>query len=220
MPAIRPLLTLLIGLALAPSVAASRPAAQQQEPTEHWVNPGIGAGAPQDLNTFVATADAMFVGRLEAISVAFIDPEQKWLFTTLTFRPTEWIKPSAYPITRETVDVLASGGTYVEVDGRRLGRKPAEIAQKLQTGAEYFVPVVLEKRPGLPWSGTDGLVGLDAIIRLDRADLAPAYVHSLWRDAILRQAPAALPDPGQYSSRRELLLATLRAAVAKNGRPR
>src|SRR5687767_11037722 len=99
-------------------IAATGLAVQiQQEPVEHWYNPGVGAGAPRDVAKFIATADAMFVGRFEELSVAFIDNEQKWLLTTLRFAPTEWIKRSAHA-TDNKIDVLTSGGTYVESGGR------------------------------------------------------------------------------------------------------
>jgi hypothetical protein len=195
-------------------IAATGLAAQsQQEPIEHWYNPGVGAGAPRDVAKFIATADGVFVGQLEDVSVAFIDDkEQKWLFTTLRFAPSEWIKRSAH-VTDNKIDVLTSGGTYVEVGGRRSARKPAEVANALQRGAEYLVAVDYEERPNLAWTGRHILIGKDAFSRLDPSDVRPV-LPSNWLDAVLAQAPRALPAPGQFPSRRDLVLATLRAAAA------
>ena len=206
-----PLLTqrLLIAFIItATGLAAQSP----QEPVEQWYNPGIGPGAPRDLAKFIATADAMFVGRLEEVSVAFIDKEQKWLFTTLRFNPTEWIKRSAHA-TGNQIDVLTSGGTDVEGGGRRNAGKPADIAQVLRHGAEYLVAVDYEERPDLAWTGQHILIGQDALSRLDRSDVIPV-LPSNWLEAVLAQAPQTLRAPGQFPNRRDLVLATLRAAAA------
>jgi hypothetical protein len=138
--------------------------------------------------------------------------EQKWLFTTLRFNPNEWIERSAHA-TGSKIDVLTSGGTYVEVGGRRNARKPADIAQVLRYGAEYLVAVDYEERPDLAWTGQHILIGKDALSRLDRSDVMPV-LPSNWLDAVLAQAPGTLPAPGQFPNRRELVLATLRAAAA------
>jgi hypothetical protein len=194
-------------------IAATGLVAQtKQEPVEHWVNPGIGAGAPRDVAKFIAGADGMFVGRLEGVSIAFIDKEQKLLITTLRFAPTEWIKRSAHA-TDNKIDVLTSGGTYVEVGGRRSARKPAEVADALQRGAEYLVTVDYEERPGLAWTGRHILIGKDAFSRLDGGDVRPV-LPSNWLEAVLAQAPQTLRAPGRFPNRRDLVLATLRAAAA------
>ena len=207
----RPFLQTLMAVFM---IAATGSAAQtKQEPVEHWYNPGVGAGAPRDVAKFIATADAVFVGRFEEMSVEFIDDkEQRWLFTTLRFAPTEWIKRSAH-VSDDNIDVLARGGTYVEVGSRRSARKPADVAKTLQRGAEYLVAVDYEERPNLAWTGRNILIGEDALSRLDRADVEPV-LPSNWLEAVLAQAPKTLPAPGQFPNRRDLVLATLRAAAA------
>jgi hypothetical protein len=206
----RPLLQTVLTVFM--TVATGLAAQRQPEPVEHWYNPGVGAGAPRDVAKFIASADGMFVGRLEGVSVAFIDKEQKLLITTLRFAPTEWIKRSAHA-TDNKIDVLTTGGTYVEVDGRRSARKPADIAKDLQHGAEYLVAVEYEDRPNLAWTGQHTLIGEDAFSRLDGGDVRPV-LPSNWLQAVLAQAPRTLPAPGQFPNRRDLVLATLRAAAA------
>lgn len=206
------LLAFGLAIAIALGTALARAQAVQNTP-EQWYNPGIGPGAPRGLAAFAAKTDAAFVGLLQKVSVEFVDEKQEWLFTILMFKPTEWIKPSTH-LAAGSIEVLTLGGTYVVTNGHRVARRPAELAEGLQIGAEYFVPVDFEERPQTAWTGRYVLLGIDAFCRLDKSDVIPVLGRSTWPAAILEQSPKTLSAPSQFPSRRELFLATLRAAVA------
>jgi hypothetical protein len=190
---------------------------QAPQQTDVWVNPGVGAGAPKDPTQFVNTTDAGFVGVLEGLSVGFLDDKQRWLFTTMTFRVSEVVFSKLSIRPGDRIDVITLGGRYEETGGKRAPTRPADIAEGLQRGGEYFVPITHEQRSSTAWAGRNVLSSADALLRLENGDLAPVQRHSKWPAAILSHAPVATSLPEPSPTRRTLFLATLRSA-AQGGR--
>ena len=180
--------------------------------TDIWVNPGVSVEAPTDPAKFVNTTDAGFIGVLERLSVAFLDDKQQWLFTTMTFRVTEVVFSKLAIRPGDRIEVITHGGWYAEKGGKRVPTRLADIAEGLQRGGEYFVPVTLEQRPGTAWTGKNVLRN-GALLRLENEDLAPVQRHSKWPAGILSHAQVATSLPGPSPTRRTLFLATLRSAA-------
>ena len=188
---------------------------QAPKQTEIWFNPGVGPGAPRDPTKFVSTTDAGFVGVLERLSVGFLDDKQQWLFTTMTFRVTEVVFSKLSIRDGDRIEVITSGGWYVETGGKRVPTRPADMTEGLQRGGEYFVPYSTEQRPGTAWTGTNVLAAPDALVHLQNGDVAPVDRTSKWPAAILSRAhiPSPSNTSGPSPTRRSLFLETLRSAA-------
>ena len=181
--------------------------------TEIWVNPGVSVGASGDPAQFVNTTDAAFIGVLEDVSAGFLDDKQQWLFTTMTFRVTDVVFSKLSIRPGDRIDVITPGGWYEEKGGKRVPTRPADIAEGLQRGGEYFVPITHEQRPGTAWTGKNGLSSAGALLRLENDDLVPVQRHSKWLAAILSHAKAAADLAAPSPTRRTVFLATLRSAA-------
>ena len=53
----------------------------------------------------------------------------------------------------DRIEVITHGGWYEEKGGQRVPTRLADIAEGLQRGGEYFVPITHEQRSGTAWRG-------------------------------------------------------------------
>jgi hypothetical protein len=189
--------------------------AQQRGQQDQWVNPGVGPSSPTDATLFVRGTDGAFVGVLESVSVKFADDEQRWLFTSLRFRVTEWLYNTAGRSVLDRVDVLTVGGTYAERGNQRVPTGTADIAKGLRVGGHYFVPVKYASLPDHPWNGEPLLAGVDALTELRDQLAASVQSRSRWADAIAANDGVTQPTPGAPLSQRERFMAAIRAAAVR-----
>ena len=184
----------------------------QRDPQETWVNPGVGPGATSDIQVFVQKTDAAFVGVLEDVSVNFVDDRHGALFTTLRFLVSDWLYNKAKH-NESVVDLLVYGGTFTERGGQRFPKRPAEIAEHLTIGTEYFVPIKYANAAVPAVKDRPLLAATDVVTEL-RADghVATVQPHSRWAEGILAKAQTMQPVPGTPSDDRTRFIAAIRSA--------
>jgi len=184
----------------------------QSAAREQWVNPGVRIPPPTNPSLFVKKIDGAFVGVLERVAPAFLDENDAGsLHTVLTFRVEEWLFGDDWQTTKPRVDVLEHGGTFVEEGGRRIPKRPAETAQLLIVGAEYFVPVQYGGRFGQALAG-HLLMSSAAVSRLDGPDVVPVIRGVTWPLDVVAQVRAASPASTPPRSGRDVFLDAIRSA--------
>jgi len=105
--------------------------------------------------------------------------------------------------------VLLHGGTFVEQDGKRIPRRPAQFVGALAIGAEYFVPIA----DGGRFRKAGRLMGSAiTMLRLDGGTVTPVVRNMTWADQVIAQARKVSAVPGPTPSSRDVLLAAIRMA--------
>jgi hypothetical protein len=192
-----------------PGIAQPQPPAAQ----EQWVNPGVSIPPTTNLPQFVKKMDGAIVGTLERVSMVFLDAsDPNTLHTVLTFRVSEWLFGALPQRAEKLIDVLLHGGTFIEQDGKRVPKRPAEFGRNLTVGAEYFVPIQVGDKFGRERAGRLMIGSSIAMSRLDGEAVTPVVRNMTWSNQVITQARTPPAVPGPAPSQRDVLLAAIREA--------
>lgn len=162
--------------------------------------------------------DGAFVGALERTSMVFLDEKNpNTLHTVLTIRVSEWLFGDIPQKGASRIEVLMHGGTYIETNGKRVPKRPAEFAEGLVIGSEYFVPIEIGDKFGKERAGRLMVDGI-AMSRLDASGVAPVVRNTRWASDAIAKAEAAQTSvtPGPAPSAREIFLIAIRTAGREN----
>jgi hypothetical protein len=141
-----------------------------------------------------------------------MDREEQALFTVLQFTVKEWLYSKQPDGRTSEIEMLTPGGTLSRVGGRRIPRRPADIAQGLKVGHEYFVALDYGETPDTIWTDKYVLYSPDSVSELSSTDVTAVHPHSRWVPGILEREDSVRTRPGRPRT------ATVRNASRMAGR--